>query len=183
MFRVRTVFTGVAGAPWLNTLYFDEIGTASAALANAKAGAFWGAVDALMGNQVSWSTEAVVATVNSANGQITGLTAVTPVTGTGALAGELVPSAAQALVQLRTGVFINGREIRGRIFIPGLTSTSVNDGDLDSAERAAILSAAQTLIDGVDADICVYSRRNSTYAIPTGVDVWGEFAVLRSRRD
>lgn len=182
MFRVRTVFSGVTGSPWVNTAFFIE-GTSSAQDCVDAVGAFWGAVDALMDSSVTWTTLADVETVDAATGQVTAVASTTPVTGTGSGGASGIPIAAQALVRWRTGVYEGGREIRGRWFIPGLGTGSNTDGVVTTASVTAIQTAAQALVNDPDTILCVWSRANNDSAAVTSASTWNQFAVLRSRRD
>lgn len=182
MYRVRTVFTGVQGSPWLSTMMLDQL-AGSAAQAVTAVGTFWGAVDALMGNTVNWTTQADVELVNAATGQVTGITTTTPATGTGALAGELAPLVSQGLVRWRTGVYVAGREVRGRTFIPGLHINSVDDGSVLAASVTTVNTAAAALIADANSALEIWSRvLGVSHDVASG-SMWSEFASLRSRRD
>lgn len=183
MYRVRTVFTGPAGAPWLNTLYFDEAG-GSAQQAATAAGAFWGAVDAHINTAVSWSTEADVVTVNADTGAATGVISTIPITGAGAVASDILPRSSQGLIRLLTGVFNDGRQIRGRIFVPGLTETANGVGGIVAgATGLALGTAASDLVADASSTLLVWSRSALQDHPVVATSVWSQFAVLRSRRD
>jgi len=181
IYRVRTVFSGVQGAPWLSTLYFAELGGTAQQAATA-AGAFWNAADALMQLSVSWTTEAAVFTLDETSGQPVSVANTTPVTGTGALGDHILPITTQGLVRLRTGVFLNGREVRGRIFVPGYTEINSNGGP--SATVLSTLNAAgAALIADANSIFAVWSRTNGVAQSVSAVETWNQWAVLRSRRD
>lgn len=187
MYRVRTVFDGMQGAPWLNTLYFDQ-GGGTAQQAVTAVGNFWGAVDALIDSEVNWRTEADVTDINPLTGQPTSVIQTTPVTGTGAAVGDALPVATQALVRWRTGFFSNGRERRGRTFVPALVEASGDNGKLLAASQTTIQTAAAALIADVNSILVVWSRPdlptlNGGFSAVTASSVWEQFAVLRSRRD
>jgi hypothetical protein len=182
LYRVRTVFTGVQGSPWLNTLFFEETAGTAQQAADA-AGAFWGAVDSRMATTVSWSTEAEVAIVNEATNQITSLTTTTPVTGTGAGGATQLPIETQGLVRLRTGTFVGGREVRGRFFIPGLTENDNDSGIPNAGITAVVNPAATTLTGGVNHVLMVFSRVHLVAHNVTSAAMWTSWAGLKSRRD
>lgn len=182
MYRVRTGFLGVQGSPWLNTLYFDD-GGGTAQQAATAAGAFWEACDNMMKTDVAWATEADVALIDEATGQTTGITTTTPVTGVGDDSGNILPFATQGLARLRTGVFYNGREVRGRIFIPGTTETYQNSGRPDAAFTGTVDAAITALVGSANAQLVVWSRTQQLSAVVSGGSCWSQFAVLRSRRD
>ena len=185
MFRVRTTFVGLTGAPYLSTMYFEDTGGLTAANAVAAVGAFWGAIDNSLPNTLSWTTEAEVATIDFSNGQQTGLTSTTPQTGTGSIAATLHSPATQGLVRWRTGAFLGGRELRGRTFIPGMSTSVTNaaTGAPNSTFLSAVNTAAAALIADANSTLLVWSRTKSAKSTVTSGSMWSQFAVLRSRRD
>ena len=183
MLRVRTIFTSaLGGSPFMNTLYFGGAGTqANADACVADVGTFWGAVDAQMDNETSWATEAEVAEIQT-SGTLTGTFATTPQTGTGGVAGSALPKASQGLIRLFTGAFISGRRLRGRIFVPSLTTTAINNGVLAAATVTALQNAINALIASANSELTIWSKTNSQTASVSSAAVWNELAVLRSRR-
>ena len=186
MLRVRTVFTGVTGSPWLNTLNFGsptQTGSQMEADAAVVAtGAFWGAVDALMGTQVAWSTLPDVLFLGD-DGVASQAYATTPQSGVGATVSTLLPISTQAVVRLLTGLFIGGRQLRGRIFVPGLTEAANGGGVPEAATLSTITTAANTLNAATAPPLGVWSRVNATVEPVSAVSVWSQWGVLRSRRD
>lgn len=182
MYRVKTEFTGLPGMPGLNQLYFSAAtGTASAA--SDAAGDFWGAVDAQMSSLLQWNVLTDVEAVDSATGQIVGVSQGTNRSGVGDLSGDFLPTATQGLVRLRTGVYVNGREVRGKIFIPGLTEGAATAGQMGSAVEATLQTAVNSLMSVANTELLVFSRANLRAEPVVSASVWNQFAVLRSRRD
>jgi hypothetical protein len=183
MMRYRTVFSGPQGSPWVSTMYSSGISQAEADAFVAAVGAFWGAVDALMNTGVTWATEAEVEIVDPITGDITGTLVTTPQTGAGATVTELLPRIAQAVVRWRTGIFVAGREVRGRTFIPGLTELANTTGQLTPATQTTIQTAADTLNGVVGPTLNIWSRTHGvTHPVATA-SVWSQFSYLGSRRD
>jgi hypothetical protein len=184
MLRVRTVFTGVAGTPWYNNLFFTGTDSLSADAAVDAAGDFWEAVDVVISDQVDWATEAEVLVIDESTGQATDAFTVTPIVGTGEAGTDIMPRALQALCRLQTGVFIGGRRLSGRIFIPGTTEGGWTGGVLIPGNVTLITAAATTnLIGHATSQVGVYSRKNGVFFAATSASTWNEGAVLRSRRD
>lgn len=188
MYRVRTSLTGVQGSPWLSTMYFDVAGGTAQDAADAV-GVFWTAMDNSMVSAVQWATEAEVAQVNASNGNLVMVHATTPASGTGASATEVLPIATQALIRWRTGSIVNGREVRGRTFIPGLVEANNDSGSPTSTLVTNYSAAAAALIADANSTLVVWHRPTtpggsdgSKHDVVTG-SMWTEFAVLRSRRD
>jgi len=182
MYRVRIVFDGMPGAPWLSTLYFNETGGTAQQAATA-AGTFWGAVDALMDNEVNWTTEGDVTLINSATGNATGVVATTPVTGTGALSTLALPFVAQGLIRWRTGVYVAGRELRGRTFVPALATASNDNGRVLAASVTTMNNAAAALLADANSELVVWSKTHGSASPALTGNAWSQFASLRSRRD
>lgn len=186
MLRVRTVFTGVTGSPWVSTINFGgptQTGNqADADAAVAAVGAFWGGVDGHIHTSVTWSTLPDVLFLGD-NGIPAASFATTPILGTGGSGGTAVPWSNQALVRGLTSTYLGGRQIRGRIFIPGLTTAAVSNGALAAATATAINGFAVTLNGVTTPPWAIWSKVNATVVPVSSVSTWSQFAVLRSRRD
>lgn len=193
MLRVRTTFTGGQGAPYFSTFYFSSTvpeTQADADGANAHTGAFWNSLEGAFTNQLSWATDGNV-DVMSPDGTLTGTFSVTPQSGVGAETGDPLPRSNQLLIRWSTGVFVNGRQVRGRTFVPGLTELNSTNGAVGASTIALIQPAINTLALAVNPHLVVWSRPCDDCTPPrlgevAGVDsgsVWSQFAVLRSRRD
>jgi hypothetical protein len=198
--RVRTVFSGGPGAPCLSTIYFNETGGAIAADAAAAAAgvrAFWLSLQGIIADVWRADVQPEVAQVDAATGEVTTVQSATTAQVVMTASNTGLPQAVQGVVRLRTGDFIDGREVRGRIFIPGLTQASNNQGDLTSTAQSTILTAANAMRTDSATILAVYQREREPYinkkgeAIPhrdgsihgvTACSVWSEFGVLRSRR-
>lgn len=182
MYRVRTEFSGLTGAPYLSTMYF-EAAASSAAAASERVAAWWNDVNALSYTDLLWNVLPDVDVVESTTGQIVGVDAGTPDSGTGGASGEALPYATQALVRWRTGEYVGGREIRGRTFIPGIAELYSVQGQLSGSAETIINDAAQVLLTPTGPNLIIYSRARLQFANVTSASVWNQFAVLRSRRD
>jgi hypothetical protein len=184
--RVRTQFLGVTGSPWLNTLNFLGAGSAptqaEADLAVAKVGAFWGSVDNLMSTTVTWATLPDVAVIEL-DGVQTGAFSTTPATGAGSAADSILPFATQGLLRLLTNFFIGGRQLRGRIFIPGYTEASSNLGIPVVGATANWTAAGAVLAAATNPRLAVWSPTHTSASAVASTSAWGQWAVLRSRRD
>lgn len=184
MLRVRTSFTSaIGGGPYLSTMYFtgdDDQSGADAAVA--AVGTFWGAVDALMDTEVSWATVPEVAVLDN-SGVLQDVLATTPQSGTGAVTASSLPLASQALIRWITGGFVAGRRLRGRTFVPGLTTNALSNGRLASGTQTTLDAAAEALIADVNTTLAVWSKTNSLTFPVEQASVWNELATLRSRRD
>lgn len=100
---------------------------------------------------------------------------------------DIAAKATQAVAQLRTGHFVNGRELRGRIYVPSLNQDVLsNNGSLDSSAAGDLGDACEKLVledDGEDYWMVIYSRTHGTEAPVSSARASSTLAVLRSRRD
>lgn len=190
VYRQRTILTGVAGAPYVATVYSRGLGEQDEADAlNAFSGELWaGLAGSVLSTGLTATQESTVVDIDPTTGQATGAFAVSGATVTGTNAGERLPPATQALLRLRTGQYIGGRELRGRWFIPGMVESDSNAGVVDTTARNDIVVAYTGALGEAENvygafQIVVYSRTNGTQQVVSTVDVWTQFAVLRSRRD
>lgn len=185
--RVRTVFAGIQGAPYLSTMYFITAsaggGTQTEATnANAAVGAYWTAVDNALISGMTWATDPSVADL-SLSGALIGTFPVTPVSGVGATAGILSSPALQALNRWNTAAVVGGRLLKGRTYIPGIPTANISGGAPSGAWVGTTNTAAAALIADANSNFAVWSRRNSAAAVVQSGSLWTQFAVLRSRRD
>jgi hypothetical protein len=197
MLRVRTVFSGAPGSPWLNTMYFVGNTQALADAAVVDVGAYWGAVDAFIVNTVSWATEGDVADIDHSTGELVQTFGTTPASGSGGSAVEVLPTATQGLHRWTTAGVVVGRRVRGRTFIPGLSETANVNGVWTSSQRTTVNAAGAALIASAASEFAIWSRphpgdpdaeppiaaRAGTAHIVTSGSTWDRFAVQRSRRD
>lgn len=139
--------------------------------------------------RLATSTSATVATngreFDPATGTLTGDWSTTVAqTAAGSVAGSPVSNAAQGLVRLNTGVVVNGRFLRGKLFIPGMASNTISNGEVSAVAVTGIASAAQTM--AIAAGLLVWHRPNTggpgSASAVINTSVWNEFAVLRRRR-
>jgi len=179
--RVRVEWTGLGGAPYLSTFYLSEDGAPTPAAAVTAVQAFLTALKPVIGEPYAWRTEPEVVTFSNPSTP-TGTTIVESQTGDGDSDDGILGRALQGLVQLRTGQFVGARQIQGRLFIPGPTVSAVDGftGKPRPTYISAIVPAATQLMN---AGWLVASRKNNLFYEVSGVSVWSEFAVLRSRRD
>lgn len=182
MLRVRVGFVGTQGSPYVSTFYFAETGSVAATAAVAAVGGLWDDLQAQMTDQLQWTTEAEVVELTEA-GVVTASYTVNQESGTGEGTSEPLPIAAQGLLQWRTGVYLAGREVRGRTFLPGMTSGSNDDGLVLAANRALVNAAATDYLASGGCTPVVWSRARAAAVPITGGTCWDQFAMLTSRRD
>lgn len=176
--------TGVAGTPWYVNHYFTNADDQTGADESVAAvQAFWDALDGLQANEVVGTIEALVSQINPVSGDLTGVWSTAGGSWQGDSAGQLLPVGACGLVQFRTGVFANGREVRGKTFVPGFTEDTNTATGTPGASTQTALVAAGTALMSADPSFCVYSPTNNLAAIVTSVTAWNKYAMVRSRRN
>lgn len=184
MLRVNGVFSGSNGAPMYNALYFGGLTSGEAGAAATAARSFWNHMANALNGQMAYTTGSEVDVVDPVTGQITSTFSITPQTVDFTGTGEVLPQATQGLVRLRTNTFINGRRVRGRIFIPGVTELMSTAGTPISGTQTLFQDAANLLItNGAGAGgLVVYSPTHGQSAPVVSASPWDQFAVQRSRR-
>lgn len=183
MWRIKTTFSGpnVVGGG-INYLYFNDAAgspeDAQSAVVN-----FWTiANDAYRVDTVASVSNEVA--VMDLSGSITGvLTAGDNVNINGTDDSDPLPPATQCLVRLRTGVFVAGREVRGRIFIPSGGEALSVGGKPGGGRLTELQTAVGGLVGDINSTLVVFSRTHGVAPPVSSGSVWNQFAVLRSRRD
>lgn len=185
MLRVTTVLTGAAGMPAYNNLYFGGLTAGEAQAAADAARAFWDDFAATLVGTFTANVESDVASVNPATGQTVEVFNTTTLPIAFTAAGDALPNATQGLIRLRTGDFVNGRELRGRIFIPRWPEAASAAGVPMAGSITLMDDAVNALIAAGSAagDLAVYSTTHRQFSLVTSGNAWTEWAVLRSRRD
>lgn len=183
MYRVRTVMTGVAGSPYYSNLYFTQEG-GTVAQARAAVINFWSGLASLMTDNTKLNVENDVPIIDEVTGDIISV-ATDPASGliSGTNVGTALPPATQALIRTRTGAFSGGREIRGRVFVPSMVTTSNDDGRVMVSAMNGINSEAAELIASANAQWVVWAKSKGQYAVINSASTWDQWAVLTSRRD
>lgn len=182
LYRVRTAGTGAVGAPYVNTLNFSDSGGFTAQDCVDAVGTFWDSIKNLLHTSLTLTSEPAVAQL-ALDGTLQGVETTTPFSHSGTSGSEPLPFATQMLVQLTTDTVVNGRILRGRIFIPALTESSNDNGRPTAAAIAAVGIAATVLAGPTNlVFLGVWSRKWTTLGQVRAASAWSEFAVLRSRR-
>lgn len=184
MLRVRAVWTGLPGLPGYTNLYFGGSGEAAAQDAVLAVQTFLAAVDTGMINTIDWATEAEVVEIDPTTGLAIEEHTIASVSGGGSAAGpDPLPFATQAVVSWKSAVFLNGRRLRGRTFLPGWPEAANVAGIMEPSTAVGIQTAAQALADNSLVQFGIYSRTYGVFGGATSASVSQEWGVLRSRRD
>lgn len=181
LLRVRTGIVGTLGGAEVSTMFF-QVGAGTAQDAATAVRAFWNDIKANISSAYTMQVENIVYEINPLNGQpvATHGTTNTPVVGTDG--GGLLPPATQGLARWHTGVFLAGRELVGKTYIPGITLNSSLNGVPTSGFKSSINTGITNLYASGPALFGVYSRSNHQWQGVTSGSCWDKWAVLRSRR-
>lgn len=190
IWRVVCTWTGGKIGTGYTNLFFNA-GTSTVQACADAARAFFStaySVGFLLPTGVSISFPSVVDTIEATNGQLTSNTPITPpgvLTGTGTGGYAAV---AGACVTWRTGIFVNGRRIRGRTFlVPAAATALQSDGTIDDGFRTNIVNAATALVAAAP-EFIIWRRPTSAAAsdgetaLVAAGTVTDQTAFLSSRR-
>lgn len=183
MYRVRTNISGGITGPGLSTFYFNDTSPATAQHAADAVHTFWDSIKNRVVNTVTFQVDPTVYTIDVTTGHPTLVTPVTAAPVVGQSTADPLPYSLQGLIEMHTGFFPGGREVRGRLFIPGADESLSTLGVPIAAYISSLQTAANALIADPNADWVVWSRKNHTVQPVTSAGVWNQWAVLRSRRD
>lgn len=185
MQRVRTVWTGVAGAPYYTNLYFnDTTGASGAQDAVTAVDTFWTAISGNIEQNCDYVIEPFVAVIGSTEGALVDGHTTTGETGGGTYVGEMLPRQVQGLVRWDTGVIVGGRYLRGRTFIPCIGEPINTTGGVPTTAFATLVNtAAAALIADTGNELVIWSRTHGVAHPATLGTFQPQWATLNSRRD
>lgn len=186
--------TGVAGSPWYSNIYFANDAQADlAAGETTKVATFWDSLRSHMVSGCTITVETEIPMIDEHDGKMIGVHVGAGATLTGTGVGERLPGQVQALGQLFTAGFVNGRKVRGRIFIPGVLEGDSQNGVPSVTANNAFATALTALRTGTPS-LTIWSRpvktaspgspiRDGSHWNVNGSAVWSQWATMRSRRD
>lgn len=182
MYRIRTAITGGPGGSELNTMYFNDSLSLTAQDAADAVTAFWNTIKGAIHTAYTLKVETDVTIVADFTGVPTGNVTVTSSAVTGTDSGQPLPGATQGLLKLSTGVYYGGRQLQGKIWIPGPTESNNATGVPVGTYETLVNGAAATLIGDADSELFVWSRKYLNANGVIGASLWDQWGVLRSRR-
>jgi hypothetical protein len=190
LFRIQTTWSGVPGDTALSTHYFGT-GFYVADGAASSVVTFWTALDEHINENVSWAVLGDVAVIDEVTGIIDHWeTAATADSGAGTNNGDPLPWANQGLIHWATGEVVNGHQVTGRTFVPGLCEGDSTNGLMTSGLASAIDAIAEAMISDSGSELRIWSRpapdattpRVGSSHLVRSAAVNSKWAVLRGRR-
>jgi hypothetical protein len=186
--RFTAVWSGIEGAPGYSQLYGSNDIDPDTQLAAVNA--FWNAARVVVTNAAGITQIASGDVIDEVSGDVTGTWASgSDVEHIGSASGAY-SAPVGAAISWRTGVFLAGRELRGRTFIvPCSSEVFTGTGQLSSGAVGELMTAAAFLVStgaGFDPDMRVWHRpvaADGTSRTILSASVSAKAAVLRSRRD
>lgn len=193
--RTRAVIGLNSGAvACLMTHYWDSTGAAIGALATesvARVRAGFNAAAGAISNTVTYTPTLVVDEIDEVTGAIVNQVAASaPAATAGVSASPQLPLQTMGICQYQTGLFIAGRRLRGRSYVPGLTVGGVTTAGLPTTATLNALAAFNTALGTTILTATnqrVWHRPNAggtggLSAVVTTRTVNNQFGVMRSRR-
>lgn len=184
--RIRVVWAGPS-APLVSThVALDlDAGTITGTDAHdfhVAVATFWNSVRTVIVNDLSYVVVPVVDVIDN-DGNITGrVSASNTAAAAGTVTTEASPYQTQGLVSWSTGSFVEGREIVGRTFIPGVPEAFSNDSAPDSSWITTVQNAANAYVGTTTCHVAVLSRQHHQITSIIGATARNQWKVLRSRR-
>jgi hypothetical protein len=181
------IFWGTGpGSPYYTNLYYGAFGATAAAAAHSATANLVQDLVPITADDLSMEVTADVEEVDPATGLITDVFQQTSLSFAGSNASDPVPWASQVLTRWRTGVYVGGREVRGRTYWPGCVEPQVVGGVLAPAAITAYDLVWSTHLADPDVaaagDRVIYSPKNlGAFNVNAG-QTWNQMAVQRSRR-
>lgn len=177
--RVRVAWSGWPGGPGVSTFYAN-----AGQVPNLTAlRTLWAAMTGAIPGGFTTQIENTGQTVDLATGQAIGTwsTGTVGAVGGGGTGGYAAPCG--AVIQWKTGQFVNGREVRGKTFLVPLPANAYDgDGTLTPTLVSSLQTAVNTFVTSVAGSYLVWSRKGAVgHPITSGV-VRDRAMVLTSRR-
>lgn len=185
--QITALWSGFSGSPGYTRFRFDgDLDAAAADAAGGRVSAFFTFIAALLPDTVTVAVDPT-AEIHDIDGGLTGTVAFAPdpdVDGSGT-GGYAAPVG--AAITWHTGLFLGGREARGRTYIVPLNGADFEaNGTLTSGTQTGLQDAADTLLGGTPPLVVAggHSPTGGGYVAPViSASVRDKAAILTSRRD
>lgn len=185
--KLTALWTGFTGAPGYSNFYFND------ALTGAQANTAAAAIRKLF-NDVAATMPGVVrinvqtqASIYDTGGTLTSVVPVsTPGTEVVGNGGTTYAGGVGYVIHWLTGVYLNGRQLRGKTyFVPAVSAIYASDGTVSPANITTIQTAANAYVATAGVVPVVWSNppgpTGTAYSM-NGASVQDRSAVMRSRR-
>jgi len=184
LYRIQIVWSGAqVNGNGLSTFYFSDAGGTPSQAVTAVT-TFLGATEDRRVIGTRWDFFGDVPVINVTTGALQAINSATAAFGTGTMAGDALPAQNQGLMRLITSTIVNGRLLRGRLFLPAPGEADNGAGGTVSATYTGDYNTAMaTLISDPNSVYQIWSHTHGAAGDVTSGSVWTKWAALRSRRD
>lgn len=184
LWRARTFFSGAVEGGGVNVSHWSKLPLLGTAGVEERIHDFWDSMKGLLSNTLTIMGDTSFDVIDSGTGEIVDAVSVTGWEVVGTNDAAILPRATQGMATVRTGVYIAGRQLRGRMNIPGLCNDSLQNGSFYAPNREDTATRWDAMVGaGFDAVYQVYSTKHHQAENVSSSNVNSAFAVLRSRRD
>lgn len=150
----------------------------------------WDTIKASIANTITVDFDPICIAVEATTGVLTGaFTGTDPASVSGTGATDALPRQTQGLVRLSTSTVVNGRRLKGRLYVPGaLESDNTTSGQPTTTYQNLLVTGFATILSaGATASSAQIWHRptngaGGASAAVTGVSSSSSWSVLRSRR-
>lgn len=186
LLEVNTTWTPPSGISTKSVMYFGP--GATPAFVRLSIQEMWEALVSALSTTTTWSIDTDGRILDSATGTLLGAwTDPEVLTGAGTDAGQPVPDASQVLMRWSTGSVVAGRFLQGRTFVPGLSNSETEGGNLGAGTRTTFVNAQAGFLLALAGQFGVWHRPKNkaggVFVSATGGTTAAELAVLRRRRN
>lgn len=182
MLRVQVVTEFPNGGPGYNNFYLEGA-EAEAAAAHAAVATLFDGLKSVLTSQATYHVLPEIEQVDPVTGNITAVYSATEVVAAGTWGSNTSPSGTCLVLRWRTGVFVNGRELRGRSFISGLGTIAEGSALVPSGVITDVQNAQAAYLGAAPLSASVYSPTHGQEAEIVTATCWNRFGLMRSRRD
>ena len=186
LYEIKTLWTA-ENSPGGETIMYFRDGTATLDSLRGRLEQMWADCAVRFDNQTTWTIAQSGNIVDEATGTLVDEWASgTPYSGAGSSSGQPVPNQAQLLIRWNPQVIIGGRRLKGRTYVPGLGSLSMDGGQVIAGVITDFQTAAQDFVDDCNGQFVVWHRptggTGGQAASVVTASVWEEWSVQRRRR-
>ena len=180
---VRVHFAGGPSGDWYSSMHIDRLLGGDAQASADAVHAFWDAMKAAICNDIQISIDPNVTIVNTITGEPEGIDTVTTSPISGGDTTDPLPWQTQGLIYWNTGTWVNGRQVRGRTFVPGpCESSNTSSGIPESGYKSALAAGAAVFVSASTCVPGVYSKAHQNVYPVVGATIQASWALMRTRR-
>lgn len=182
--RLNSVWTGSTGSPYFTQTYYT--GAADVAHADDAINALYtlfNAMSTYIDDALTVTISGDAEVIDVSNGQITSVVSTTGAVKSFTGTGDALPTLVQGLAVFNTGSYINGRQLKGHMYLPGMLEANNTVVGLPAASMTSTITGFLTTYAADSSDPTVFSRTHGAASTIQSSSMSAKWAYLRSRRD